>query len=169
MTAPAAPLNLWDIRPDETARAYAAFAVYRDMGPGRSLERVSQTVPLRLPTAKDWSSKFAWAERVRAFDAAAAKLAADRSLEDHASVRARHAEWGRTLAIQGMRRLSKVTGPNGETLATFDPREFAPGEARQAVKDGVAIEAEALLLDRRAVSHEVSGPGGGPVEGAVKV
>lgn len=134
-------LNLWDIRPDEPAKAYAAFAAYREMGPGRSLERVSQDDTRALPNLKRWSARFGWVERARAFDEAAAKLAADASLEDHAAVNRRHAELGRVLQTRGAQRLAKLP-----------PESLSGAEAVSAVRTGVQVERDALGM---ATKHEL--------------
>jgi hypothetical protein len=69
--------NLWDKQDKETARSYAAFCDYRDMGTGRSLralhEQYSSTFPTKPPTLKEntlftWSTKNEWQRRVLAWD-----------------------------------------------------------------------------------------------------
>lgn len=142
------------MRPDESAKAYQAFATYRDMGPGRTLEKLSQDDTKALPNLKRWSSRFAWVARVQAFDAEAARRAAAKSLNDHAEVRARQAQLGRLLQAKGADRMAKL-----------DPLELAPAEAIKAVDMGAKIERDALGL---AVRHELTGADGGPVQTVVR-
>lgn len=76
----------WERRPDETAHAFAAFAIYRDLGLTRSLRRAaklfyadgSQETPAGPPSAgtdtqttrlKRWSRAHLWKDRAEAFDA----------------------------------------------------------------------------------------------------
>lgn len=72
--------DLWDRQPDETDKAYRAFALYRDLGPEeRSITKASQEYHAQhglkgsLGTARvtvgKWSRTHGWVERVRAWDA----------------------------------------------------------------------------------------------------
>lgn len=68
----------WEKLPGESAVAYRAFAVFRDLGPGRTLREVAavlygegyrlgtRRVPGRL---KQWSADNDWVERAQALDA----------------------------------------------------------------------------------------------------
>lgn len=65
---PGAP---WNQQRGESDRAYAAFRAYRDLGPGkRSLDAVaSQLGRARGGSVRDWTTRWAWVERARAWDA----------------------------------------------------------------------------------------------------
>lgn len=57
--------------PGETAKAWKAFSMYRDMGHDRSIEnvRISLGRPsVYLRSLQTWSSKFAWVERAKLYD-----------------------------------------------------------------------------------------------------
>ncbi len=57
--------------PEESAKAYAAFAVYRDLGPQRSLAKCAETYygsSKNLAQIGLWSRKHAWVDRARAYD-----------------------------------------------------------------------------------------------------
>jgi len=62
--------ELWERQPGESTKAYAAFCAYRDLGPERSIEKAGQM--LDKPRSKkwlgEWSSKYHWVERARAYD-----------------------------------------------------------------------------------------------------
>ena len=68
----------WERRPGESARAYAAFCVYRDLGTGRSLNLAYAEWRRSLGFAGDagkaagywaqWSSGFDWVARAEAYD-----------------------------------------------------------------------------------------------------
>jgi hypothetical protein len=123
----------WNMREDETPRAYRAFEVYRDMAGDRSLERLCQVHTAALPTAKAWSVRYEWQARVRAFDEAVAARAADRALEDAVAVRARQAADAKRLQELGIERLS-----------TLPVGQLKPGHAIQAWKIGAEAERKAL-------------------------
>jgi hypothetical protein len=66
--------------PDESARAYRAFCVYRDLGPNRSLDRAWERYCTTSDRGKNrksarrpghwgvWSQKFTWVKRAEAYD-----------------------------------------------------------------------------------------------------
>jgi hypothetical protein len=55
----------------ESTKAYAAFAVYRDLGPDRSLQKAAELYygsVKNLAQVGRWSRRFSWVERARSFD-----------------------------------------------------------------------------------------------------
>lgn len=72
MNETALPLRapVWEMQPTETPRAFAAFVVYRDLGPGRSLAKAADAMPHGpgVRVMKGWSPAHRWVERARAFD-----------------------------------------------------------------------------------------------------
>lgn len=52
----------------ETPKAYEAFSIYRDMGVGRSLEKVGQDLDKSTRQIQKWSSQHNWVNRVLEFD-----------------------------------------------------------------------------------------------------
>lgn len=72
----------WERRSDESPKAFHAFATYRDLGPARSLDRARQALGKNAAGYKrlldEWSSKYAWVERVAAWDAHHDALARER-------------------------------------------------------------------------------------------
>ncbi len=61
--------NLWDQQPDESAKAFERFTLYRDMGAGRSLRKLAKDLELNPSTIAEVSTKHNWQERIIAFDA----------------------------------------------------------------------------------------------------
>jgi hypothetical protein len=74
-------MNKWDRQPGESARAYHAFAHYRDGGSQRSLDRAwrdhhatclktpQPATRRRPPSWGNWSARWSWVARADAFDA----------------------------------------------------------------------------------------------------
>lgn len=62
--------EIWERQPGESSKAYAAFCIYRDMGPDRSIEKVYEKRSRRGPLSrlKNWSVKHNWVERAKAYD-----------------------------------------------------------------------------------------------------
>jgi hypothetical protein len=62
-------------QPKETSRAYAAFKVYLELGPERSLVAARAKVGAGTRRSFErWSHRFGWVERVRAFEQHTAEL-----------------------------------------------------------------------------------------------
>ena len=58
----------WEQQPGESAKAFEAFAIYRDMGVERSVRKVTQRLNKSLTLIGKWSSRYNWPERARAYD-----------------------------------------------------------------------------------------------------
>lgn len=62
--------ELWERQPGESSKAYAAFCVYRDLGPERSLEKARKNLgKTRVRRClEEWSAKYNWVVRAQAYD-----------------------------------------------------------------------------------------------------
>ena len=58
----------WERQPKESAQAYQAFSIYRDLGEDRSLQAVATQLSKSLQLMKRWSKNWSWGERVRQYD-----------------------------------------------------------------------------------------------------
>lgn len=73
-------IERWQRQKNETARAFAAFCAYRDLGPGRSLDKAWGLLSGRDPMKKapgriqEWSRSFQWVRRCEAWDARNAEI-----------------------------------------------------------------------------------------------
>ena len=75
----------WERQPGESPKAFAAFSVYRDAGPERSVRAVSRELAKSIPLIKRWSSNWDWVERARAWDndnVRKAKAASEKAVRD---------------------------------------------------------------------------------------
>ena len=80
----------FDQQPKESAKAFAAFELYLNMGPERSLGAVGQKLGKSGALIERWSSRWQWTERVQAH---AAHLAAVEREATEAVARGKSAEW----------------------------------------------------------------------------
>jgi hypothetical protein len=62
------PALPWEMQEGESAQAFEAFAIYRDMRADRSLSRVGQKLGKSGGLIERWSSENSWQERVLAYD-----------------------------------------------------------------------------------------------------
>ena len=64
----------WDRLPNERSKAYRLFCLYRDLGPTRTLEKLSHVKDSNLnrvetrPNLKVYSRKYQWVARARSYD-----------------------------------------------------------------------------------------------------
>ncbi|MFU8803624.1 MAG: hypothetical protein ACNA8W_07440 [Bradymonadaceae bacterium] len=140
----------WERLEEETAKSYRAFCIYRNLGPGRSLQKASieiygkTTVSLRY--LEQWSSKFSWVYRAEAWDA--------------------HEEESKRLAREQAREKAREKFVNHAENLSQCLLDVALG-----VKDANRDQVKAILeaLDRAGISVpkemkiEHSGPDGGPI------
>jgi hypothetical protein len=60
--------NPWDKQPGEGSEAFAAFCLYRDLGPGRSKKRVAEQLSKSVSLIGRWMTKHHWYARASAWD-----------------------------------------------------------------------------------------------------
>src|SRR2546423_7230516 len=78
-------------QPKESHKAFAAFSLYLNIGPQRSLEAVGRKLGKSKVLMERWSSKFDWLARVQAH---AAHMAIVEREATEALATAKAAEWG---------------------------------------------------------------------------
>jgi len=162
---------MFEQQPRESAKAFAAFKAYLDMGPERSIAGVSQKLAKSVPFLKRWSVKFDWQGRVAARDAhfaelerqAIERLACEKAVEwwrlqepakrqawleaeeAIADVREARRRWrasGRVPGFEGMARMLELA---------FKLKQFAAGipseikEVHQHVTGKVSVEWEQAI------------------------
>lgn len=132
----AAPAKPWNMRRDESAKAYQAFELYRDDGAERTHERVATACSKSVSLIRQWSARYLWADRCQAFDEAASARAADKAMARHADVRARQAATGLAMQEKAM-----------EAIRTHEPVGISAQDAIRMVKVGAELERRALGLD----------------------
>ncbi len=77
-------------QPRESAKAFAAFAIYLSLGPDRSLPLVAQRCNKSVSLMGRWSARFGWPARVQAYDA---NLAIVEREATEALTRTKSAQW----------------------------------------------------------------------------
>lgn len=112
----------WERQPGESAKAFAAFAHYRDLGPGRSLRQTGADLPKSIQLLKRWSTRWDWRERAQAHDAEQDRTgraaAAEAAREEAEQLRRRQLQDGRDLqrlARAGVAQLIERDSETGES------------------------------------------------------
>ena len=137
---------IWDKREDESAKAYEWFCRYRDMGPGRSHDKLNQKysegVSKKSMTLR-WSSKHAWVERAEAYDAHIEAIKREAN-EDRV----------RQTAEEHIDVADKIMDLALCKLALLEGMEVKPHEVKGLIELSVKMKRDALGI---AEKHEVNG------------
>jgi hypothetical protein len=83
---------IWTRLPNETAKAYMAFEVYRDMGHDRSIRKTGKILAKNHKSLAKLSRKNNWVKRANAFDAYVGKRKAEAMANDSVKKHRRNAE-----------------------------------------------------------------------------
>lgn len=161
-------------QPGESARAFAAFRTYLDMGDGRSLAKLGRKWGKHRTTIEQWSVKWRWQERLNA------KIEHDTMVEQEArdaKLRAKADEWARreqalredrwNLAQRILARIDKMlqfpvarsTTKGGKTIVM--PSKWTDSSIAQLT--GAADKLAALAVGAPTEHAQVTGKDGGPV------
>ena len=90
----------WERLENESAKAYEAFALYRDMGSERAVRKVAEKLSKSLALITRWAAKYQWTQRVREWDDHADEIrrkASDTAIKEMSE---RHLKFGE--AFQGI-------------------------------------------------------------------
>ena len=130
----------------ETAKAWHAFQVFRDMGVDRKLGAVAAAAHCSQKNPYAWARQFDWHERVAAYDRMMDRVAVAAAAREVKKMTARHVQTGMVLQETGLRYVQrKLSGDDG--LARLNPnsalRFIETGEAMERRARGVEQEAAA--------------------------
>lgn len=174
---------LWERLPNESARAYAAFVIYRDMGAVRSLDKAYHHATGQQESGKrapgrwtQWSVQHQWSDRAAAWDAmlrsrelAQREAAQAAEAERWAARRAAEAEREWAFAEQLMERARAMLAfPLQTRELAEDGHTIIVKPARWAIRDAAGMADTAAKLARLAAGMEtdratLQGPGGAPL------
>ena len=98
----------WERQPGESAKAFEAFVLYRDMGTSRSTRKVSQQLSKSKVLIDRWSSANKWVERVSAWDSEQDRITREKQIEDIAKMRSRHTKLAESMLLKAAKALQKL-------------------------------------------------------------
>ena len=145
----------WERQPGETAKAYAAFLLYRDLPAiDRSVpaarERHQRDTKGTLRQWKGWSMRNGWVNRAAEHDS---DLASRR--REHTAKEVERAQDDALILIKAV--LDKVK----ERIEGMDPEELAAGQIPAALRTLIELELKVLGYEDRVA---LTGKDGGPVK-----
>ena len=106
----------WEQQPGESAKAFEAFAIYRDMGVERSVRKVTQRLNKSLTLIGKWSSRYNWPERARAYDRDLDRQAHAQAVREVRSMTNRHIRIAMQLQAKALEALEQLN------VATLSPK-----------------------------------------------
>ena len=149
-------INLWERQPGETAKAYAAFLLYRDL-PAVDRTIVAAVVEHRKIGGKasvrnweTWASRYNWRNRAAEHDSDLASRRRERMAKE-----LERAQDDAVVLIRAA--LDKVK----ERIEGMDPEELAAGQIPSALRTLIELELKVLGYEDRVA---VTGKDGGPVK-----
>jgi hypothetical protein len=133
------PVEPWERQVAESVQAFEAFAVYRDLGPARSLTKAARELDKSRTLLGRWSRQYAWVMRAAAYDREQDRLFLAEQRQARRDIARRHAKLAQAFLAKAVARLQGL-----------DPRELTPGELLRYFQ--VAAE-----IERRAAGEEPAG------------
>ena len=106
----------WERQNDETVKQFEAFCVYRDMGKGRSLQKVAAKLSKSETLIKRWSAKNNWINRIAAWENEQDRLIRIELTRDIGAMRKRHADLANAMLVKASKALLKI--PDSEIKAS---------------------------------------------------
>ena len=148
-------MNLWERQPGETAKAYAAFLLYRDLPAiDRSVAAAREGHQKdRKGTVRQWngwSTRNGWVNRAAEHDSALASRRRERMAKE-----VERAQDDAAVTIRAT--LDKVK----ERIEGMDPEELSAGQIPAALRTLIELELKVLGYEDRVA---VAGKDGGPVK-----
>ena len=147
--------NLWERQSGETAKAYAAFLLYRDLpaidrSVSAARERHQRDTKGTLRQWKGWSMRNGWVNRAAEHDS---DLASRR--REHTAKELERSQDDAVVLIRAA--LAKVA----ERIKGMDPEELAVGQIPTALRTLIELEFKVLGYEDRVA---LTGKDGGPVK-----
>ena len=139
------PEHPWLRHPDETAKAYAAFRYYRDLGAQRSLVKVGQKWGAIRTLIERWSHEHAWVIRARLWDEHQDRITVAVNTDAIQTMRLEQANCGRTIQVAALETLD-IRMKRWRDRGRVDEPPVSPFEAARLIQIGSALERTARGL-----------------------
>ncbi len=132
----------WHRQPDESAKAYEAFRIYREMGPSRSISKAARKLNKSTMVLARWSTRWSWQERIQAWD----DNQSEKHLVDEENARAEVSSLFWEGILEQMRNLVAAARRGGEIKPTEIARGIKDIMQSIALYDGRATNGQSLTV-----------------------
>ena len=150
------PEHPWLRHPDETAKAYAAFRFYRDLGEQRAGVSVQIKFSLSARLIARWSKTHAWVLRTRLWDEHQDRITIAVNTDAIQTMRLEQADCGRTIQAAALETLEARMTSWRERGSRGEP-PFSPFEAARLLRVGSVLEQTARGLGPEGRPGEIGG------------
>lgn len=148
----------WEKQAGESAKAFEAFAKYRDMMAGeRSVRKVARSLNKSSTLIAGWSSRYGWVKRVDAWDKEQDRIARVENEKAIKKMAKEHADIGNALLVKA-----------AKGLTVLDFRVLTATDIARLVEVGSKLERISLGVKDNS-TLEISGIDGAPIETDSKV
>lgn len=141
--------QVWDQIKGENARQFAAFALYRDLGPTRSKKLVAEESGYSRARLEDIASKYRWNERALAYDRELDRMRQAATKLETFNMASRQARLGLKMQTLAEKRIDRYAG-SPELQESLTPNDVV-----RLASEGVRIE--------RLAEGETTGDEGQPI------
>lgn len=123
----------WDRQPRESSRAFAAFAIYRDLASKRTYQQVANRLGCNGSNIRRWASEWAWYARAFEWDKFLDQLDRETYSYERHRMSDRLAKEGMALqaiGMDGLQKLQERVRKNEHRLTTTECVRLIEGGAR---------------------------------------
>ena len=144
----------WEKQRGESARAFRAFSLYRDLGAGRSQVKVGRAlgetgVPAALTQIERWSTQWRWVERCDAWDREEDRRAREQHQAAVADARRAEAMAGTLMLGAAIRRLNgdiDFREDEAAVVRALDLNDTSAGDVVRLADTGAKLLDKALAI-----------------------
>ncbi len=141
--------EIWERQNNEKSKAYAAFCVYRDLGPDRSLEKTREILGKSAGYTRwmhTWSSKYDWVARAQAYDDYIEKKKREKNEKEILEMADRHAKVAKAFLLIIAQRLQQI-----------DPAQLSPADMAKWLDVATKLERLSRGVPTEIGKQEVQG------------
>lgn len=147
----------WEQFDGESAKAFEAFAVYRDQGSARSCQAVARALHKSSALVRRWRERWYWSTRVQAWDTSIDNRVCETQAKARVEMAERHAKiamLAQQKILEGLKQVDPADASIGELLRSFEVaakiERLARGEPteRQEVQGSVTKREEYYIEQR---------------------
>ena len=126
-----AEIEPWERQPGETEKAYEAFLIYKNLGPGRTVTEVAKKLSKSRQLMARWCSHYGWTDRAAAYDRENERKEQIATQQARKKMIERHIKIGTSLQGKAL-----------QALETIKPGEMKPQDIERFLQFGTKLESE---------------------------
>lgn len=135
----------WERKPGESARAFRAFTIFRDMGDERGVTKVRDVGGgASLKTLMEWAEKWRWVDRANAYDRMLDRRRVKAQIEEIEAQARRQVIIGQTLQETGLSWVKEETATPEQRA-----KNLTAASALRYIDKGIELERQGLGVDEK--------------------